>query len=74
MELLRFAKTKTKVAKQFYSFILINMAKTEALYITPEDVLQEETSDFFDFQFKVIAGQPVECTYKGEKIDEEIGA
>ena len=58
----------------FYSFILINMGKTEAMYITPDDVLQNQTEEFFDFQFKVVAGQPVECTYKGEKVDENLGA
>ena len=50
------------------------MLKTEAMYITPEDVLQNQTEEFFDFEFKMVAGQPVECTYKGEKVDEEIGA
>ena len=50
------------------------MGKTEAMYITPEDVLQTETSDFFDFQFKMVGWHPIECTFKGEKVDEEIGA
>lgn len=50
------------------------MAKTEAMYITPEDVLQTETSDFFDFQFKMVGWSPIECTFKWEKVDEEIGA
>lgn len=51
------------------------MAKIEPMYITPEDVLKPETVDFFDFQFTVGGGIiPVECTYKWEKIDENIGA
>ena len=50
------------------------MGKIEPLYLTPEDVLQETTSDFFDFQFKMVWWHPIECTFKGEKVDEEIGA
>lgn len=56
----------------FYSFIMINMLKTEAMYITPDDVLQNQTEEFFDFEFKMVAGQPVECSYKGEKLDENL--
>jgi len=50
------------------------MAKIEPMYITPEDVLWTEVSDFFDFQFKMVGGNAIECTYKWEKIDENIGA
>ena len=50
------------------------MAKIESMYITPEDVLWTEVSDFFDFQFKMVGGHAIECTYKWEKIDENIGA
>jgi hypothetical protein len=45
-------------------FYVTNMLKTEAMYITPDDVLQNQTEEFFDFEFKMVAGQPVECTYK----------
>ena len=48
------------------------MAKIEPMYITPDDVLQNQTEEFFDFEFKMVAGHPVECSYKGEKLDENL--
>ena len=68
------SKKKSPKPEHILFFIITNMLKTEAMYITPEDVLQNQTEEFFDFEFKMVAGQPVECTYKGEKVDEEIGA
>ena len=50
------------------------MAKIEPMYITPDDVLQNQTEEFFDFEFKMVAGHPVECSYKGEKLDENLWA